>query len=64
MAGDEGCKRIVATRPGQRTGETVYLTEDGRRWTTSDIPMVSHGTGGTGVATGYVRDGRICEHAW
>lgn len=32
MAPGNNCQRIVRTRPGEGTGETLYQTEDGRWW--------------------------------
>lgn len=62
MGGTDGCKRIVQTKPGARTGETLYRTEDGRWWTDEIGPMTSSGTGGTGVTIEYVHGDRMCPH--
>lgn len=62
MGGRESCKRIVSTKPGHRTGETVYVTEDGRRWTSEVSRPINGLTGGTGVAYGYVHGDRMCDH--
>ena len=46
VEGSEACVRIVSTKPGERTGETIYITEDGRWWTSHD-PRVAHADGRT-----------------
>lgn len=62
MGGGESCQRIVESRPGQQTGETVYVTEDGTRWTseTPSGPIYLTGTGNQVI--GYVHGNRICQH--
>ena len=57
---EEDCPRIIRTRPGAQTGETVYVTEDGRTWTTHFLPTNTQATGVTGVTTGYVNGDRMC----
>ena len=62
MGDGESCVRIVEVKSGQRTGETIYVTEDGRRWT-SEVPGdISQLTGGGGQVLGYVRGDRMCNH--
>jgi hypothetical protein len=62
VGGTGECSRVVRTKPGQRTGETLYYTEDGRVWT-DEVPLgCSQFTGGTGQVIGYQHGDRICTH--
>jgi hypothetical protein len=61
MGGSSSCQRIVRTYAGPRTGETCYITEDGRRWTSEIWPHPTGGTQiGSGYATGYVHGNMMC----
>jgi hypothetical protein len=60
--GGGGCSRIVGSGPGQMTGETVYETEDGRRWTSDVARQVSGLTILSGAIVGYLHGDRICQH--
>ena len=57
-----GCQRIVRQYAGARTGEQVFVTADGRRWTTEHAPQATGGTVATGVTIGYVHGGYMCSH--
>ncbi len=59
MGGQE-CLRIVQTKPGRLTGETLYQTEDGQWWT-SEVPQgTNQFTVPTGETIRYVRGDRMC----
>jgi hypothetical protein len=65
MAGGEnskhsGCSAIVATVPGQGTGEVLYRTADGRVWRRLDGIVFDGAT--TAQATGWLHGGYICNH--
>lgn len=62
MAGDEECQRVVLTKPGSLTGETLYLTEDGRWWTNETRPTPSGGTATCSPERRYLRGDRLCPH--
>ena len=62
MSSSECCVRIVRTKAGQRTGETIYVTEDGRTWT-NEIPLPNHQRTGIGHQTfGFVHGDHMCSH--
>jgi len=61
MGNTGNCQRIVRTYAGPRTGEQVYVTADGRRWTSELWPHPTGGTATTGVTTGYVHHGYMCQ---
>lgn len=56
-----GAHRIVRTWSGSRTGETCYLTEDGRVWTTENIHVGTGQTRGDVIVVGDVDRGWMVE---
>jgi hypothetical protein len=62
MGSSESCIRIISVRPGQRTGESTYVTEDGRSWTSESVFDSPQLTNSGGQVRGYVRDNYICNH--
>ena len=57
----EYCSRIVRTRPGQMTGETVYVTEDGHQWTSDSFTSWAPSMTTNGPSLGYINGDSICS---
>lgn len=60
MAPGKGCLDIVRTYPGSRTGDTIYVTEDGRHWVSEPYRVSTSAT--TGEERARLRNGRVCPH--
>lgn len=57
----EGCVPIVYIGTGQQTGSQVFVTADGRIWSTVIVPWTDSQTGPDPRILGEVHGGRMCR---